>query len=118
MYVRPQIITHLELVSTCRPAKPYFNRISAPLFTLRLIIGCRPPRPSSSILSTLLYERRLCTMDADEVLVVVYYLRRKQKKRAKERKYWVLPILRERFGLGTFQNLITELRRDEIKFFN
>ncbi|KAJ0172480.1 hypothetical protein K1T71_011619 [Dendrolimus kikuchii] len=28
------------------------------------------------------------------------------------------PILRERFHLGTYQNLITELRSDEIKLFN
>lgn len=58
-------------------------------------------------------------MDVDEALVVMYYyLRRKRRKTAKERKYWVHPILRERFSLGTFQNLITELRSDEIKFFN
>lgn len=82
----------------------------------RLIIGCRPRSKLVPILSTL---REACTMDVDEALVVMYYyLRRKRRKTAKERKYWVHPILRERFSLGTFQNLITELRSDEIKFFN
>ncbi|KOB72261.1 putative nuclease HARBI1-like protein [Operophtera brumata] len=57
-------------------------------------------------------------MDVDEALVVMYYyLRRKREKTAKKRKYWVHPILKERFSLGTFQNLTTELRSDEIKFF-
>lgn len=42
-------------------------------------------------------------MDVDEILVMRYYyvllLKRKQRKRAKEIKYWVHPILREKFSL-------------------
>ena len=63
--------------------------------------------------------RRLCVIDAaDEAFVVMFYLRRKQRKTANKRKFWVHPILRERFSLGTFHNLIGELRSDEHKLFN
>lgn len=48
-------------------------------------------------------------MDVDQVLVIVYYyLRRKRIKTATERTYCVHPILREKFSLGTFQNLKTD----------
>lgn len=60
-------------------------------------------RPAWKCCQLALYTRPLCTMDVDEILVMRYYyvllLTRKQRKRAKEIKYWVHPILREKFSL-------------------
>lgn len=33
------------------------------------------------------------------------------------RTYWVHPIVRDRYDLGSFQKLMIQLRRDELKFF-
>lgn len=51
------------------------------------------------------------------MFVVMYWYRKRRKRRA-IRKYWEHPIVRERFNLGSFRNLMCQLRRDETKFYN
>lgn len=48
--------------------------------------------------------------------MVMYWYRKRQKQRI--RRYWEHPIVRMRCNYGSFQNLMSQLRRDEIKFFN
>lgn len=52
------------------------------------------------------------------MFVLMYWYRRRRKRQVISRRYWEHPIVRERYNLGTFRNLMCQLRRDEIKFFN
>lgn len=73
----------------------------------RLIIGCRPRSKLCFKHSTRSDYARWTSTN-----VMMYYLRKKPRNTVKGRKYWVHPILRQRFSLGTFQNLITELKSE------
>ncbi|KAF9816544.1 hypothetical protein SFRURICE_010703 [Spodoptera frugiperda] len=53
-------------------------------------------------------------MDVNTFLIFYWYYRRRQRNR----RFWVHPILTQRSNLGIFRNLMSDLRRDESKFFN
>lgn len=64
---------------------------------------CRKPDTGQSVhISTSVAFGPVPTMD-DEIVVLWWWWYRRQNIR---RKYWVHPILRERFTLGTFETLI------------
>jgi hypothetical protein len=53
-------------------------------------------------------------MDEKRRLVCLYLLyRRHRRKSLKCRKYWVFPLLMQRYEIGAFQTLYEELRNDE-----
>ncbi|XP_012521454.1 protein ALP1-like isoform X2 [Monomorium pharaonis] len=59
----------------------------------------------------------------DENLALLLWLRRrKRRNRLKENRrtarWWIHPIIRERFEQGAYENLILELRNDPERFFN
>lgn len=53
-------------------------------------------------------------MDVNTFLIFYWYYRRRQRNR----RFWVHPILTQRSNLGIFRNLMNDLRRDESKFCN
>ncbi|KAJ8735156.1 hypothetical protein PYW08_014406 [Mythimna loreyi] len=69
----------------------------------------------NTVASCLPFLRRLSSeMDVNTFLIFYWYYRRRQRNR----RLWVHPILTQRLNLGIFRNLMSDLRRDESKFFN
>ncbi|XP_025163500.1 protein ALP1-like, partial [Harpegnathos saltator] len=63
-------------------------------------------------------------MNRDEKLVLLLYLRRKRRLKRQEQvirrtaRWWVHPMIEQRYLQGAYDNLVLELRRDTERFFN
>nr|CAH7754420.1 unnamed protein product [Callosobruchus chinensis]CAH7755664.1 unnamed protein product [Callosobruchus chinensis] len=54
----------------------------------------------------------------EAICLCVMYRRLTRRRRRRERKYWVHPILSDRTDFSLYITLYPELRRHEEKFFN
>lgn len=57
-------------------------------------------------------------MDATAAFILMAWCRRRQRRRQRNRRYWEHPIVQVRPHLGAFRTLMSQLRRDEVKFLN
>jgi len=57
-------------------------------------------------------------MEVEELACVAYLYSRVVRKRKKNRKYWVHPLLSDRSTKGLFNLFYNDLRKYEDKFFN
>ncbi|XP_027233858.2 uncharacterized protein [Penaeus vannamei] len=80
--------------------------------------GVTPGTSTTKAKGTTVAGHTQLVMDVEEVVCAWVLYRRLQRRRRRQRRYWVHPILKDRLTYGMFFTLYPKLREYEPKFFN